>query len=133
MAKRQTIKVPGMSHVGPIPAGAKIGNLVFSSAIGGTDPKTKILPSDPDEQAVSVFRNLRGFLEQAGATPDNIGHMFVWLRERKYRDNLDKEWAKMFPDENDRPARHSIVVSRLPGSVRHGSPMFFQVEVILVL
>jgi enamine deaminase RidA (YjgF/YER057c/UK114 family) len=115
-----------MSHVGPIPAGAKIGNMVFSSAIPGTDLKTNVLPSDPDAPAGSLFRNLRRFLDQVGATPDNIGHMFVWLKDRKYRDNLDKEWAKMFPDENDRPARHSVVLTRMPGE------MLFQVEVILV-
>lgn len=85
MPKRETIKVPGMSHVGPIPAGAKIGNVVFSSAIGGTDTETRILPSDPDEQAASLFRNVRRFLDQVRATPDNIGHMFVWLKEREYR------------------------------------------------
>jgi enamine deaminase RidA (YjgF/YER057c/UK114 family) len=124
--KREVIEIEGMSHNAPIPMGAKIGNLVFSSAISGRDPETKKLPANPDQQAEALFQNLRRFMKEAGGAPDNIAHMTVFLKEEHYRDSINKEWLKMFPDETNRPARHAIKVE-LRGE------MLFQVEVIAVL
>ncbi len=127
MAKlRQIITIPGTPHGAPIPNGTKIGNMVFSSAISGRDIEKKVVPEDPDEQAAAMFRNLRTFMEKAGGTPDNIAHMTVFMKEEKYRDNVNKEWLKMFPNEDDRPARHA-----LKAELRGG--MLFQIEVIAVL
>lgn len=127
MAKlRQIIDIPGMPHGAPIPNGAKIGNMVFSSAISGRDTEKNLLPEDPDEQAAAMFRNLRTFMEKAGGTPDNIAHMTVLMKEEEYRDNVNKEWLKMFPNEEDRPARHAMKVDMR-------GKMLFQIEVIAVL
>lgn len=126
MAKRKSIHIEGMEHGAPIPNGAVMGNMVFSSAISGKDSKTGVLPPDPDEQAEVLFRNIRLFMEKAGGTPDNIGHMTVFLKEEKYRDSINKAWLKMFPDDHDRPARHAIK-AELRGEV------LFQVELIAVL
>ncbi|MGH7828155.1 MAG: RidA family protein [Candidatus Binatia bacterium] len=126
MARRKSIHIKGMEHGAPIPNGAEIGNMIFSSAISGKDAKTGVLSSDPDEQAEAMFRNLRLFMEGAVGTPDNIAHMTVFLKEEKYRDSVNKAWLKMFPDEHDRPARHSLKVE-LRGEV------LFQIEVIAVL
>ncbi len=115
-----------MEHGAPIPNGAVVGNVIFSSAISGKDAKSGVLPSDPDEQAEVLFNNLRLFMEKAGGSPDDIGHMTVFLREEKYRDSINKAWLKMFPNEHDRPARHAIK-AELRGDV------LFQVEVIAVL
>ncbi len=73
-----------------------------------------------------MFRNLRLFLEAAGASPDNIGYMKVYLKEEKYRDAVNQAWLKMFPDEHDRPARHAIK-TELRGD------NLFQIEVLGVL
>ncbi len=126
MAKRKSIEIEGMKHGAPIPNGAVIGNFIFSSAISGKDPKSGVLPDDPDEQAEVLFQNLRIFMEKAGGTPDNIGHMTVFLKDEKHRESINKAWIKMFPDEHDRPARHAVK-AELRGKV------LFQVEVIAVL
>ena len=126
MAKRKSIHIKGMEHGAPIPNGAVIGNIVFSSAISGKDAKTGVLSSQPDEQAEAMFRNLRLFLEEAGATPDSIGYMTVFLKEEKYRDSVNKAWIKMFPDEHDRPARHALK-AELRGEI------LFQVQIIAVV
>jgi 2-iminobutanoate/2-iminopropanoate deaminase len=126
MAKRKSLHIKGMEHGAPIPNGVVIGNMVFSSAISGKDAETGLLSDDPDEQAEAMFRNLRRFMESAGGTPDNIAHVKVYLKEEKYRDNVNGPWVKMFPDEHDRPARHALKVD-LRGKV------LFQIEVIAVL
>jgi 2-iminobutanoate/2-iminopropanoate deaminase len=124
--KRTSIHIKGMEHGAPIPNGAVVGNLIFSSAISGKDAKTGVLSADPDEQAEAMFRNLRLFLDEAGGTPDNVAHMKVYLKEEKYRDSVNKAWNKMFPHEHDRPARHALKVE-LRGEV------LFQIEIIAVL
>jgi enamine deaminase RidA (YjgF/YER057c/UK114 family) len=124
--KRRSIHVEGMEHGAPIPNGAVVGNMIFSSAISGKDAQTGVLSADPDEQAEAMFRNLRLFLERAGGTPDNVAHMKVYLKEEKYRNSVNKAWSKMFPDEHDRPARHALKVE-LRGEV------LFQIEIIAVL
>ncbi|MEX0804405.1 MAG: RidA family protein [Candidatus Binatia bacterium] len=126
MAKRKSIHIEGMEHGAPIPIGAVVGNMIFSSAISGKDAKTGVLSDDPVEQAQAMFRNLRLFMERAGGTPDNIAHMKVYLKDEKYRDAVNKPWLDMFPDEHDRPARHALKVE-LRGKV------LFQIEVVAVL
>jgi len=106
--------------------GAAIGNIVFSSAISGRDPKTDVLPGDPDKQAEVLFRNISSFMERAGGTTDDIVRMTVYLKEERYRESINKEWLKMFPDEKDRPARHAIRVD-VRGEV------LFQIEIIAVI
>jgi 2-iminobutanoate/2-iminopropanoate deaminase len=126
MAKRKSFHIKGMEHGAPIPNGAAIGNMIFSSAISGKDAETGVLSPDPDEQAAAMFRNLTLFMETAGGTPANIAYMKVYLKEEKLRDAVNKAWLKMFPDEHDRPARHAIKVD-LRGDA------LFQIEVIAVL
>lgn len=126
MAKRKSFHIKGMEHGAPIPNGAAIGNMVFSSAISGKDAKTGVLSPDPNEQAEAMFRNLRLFMETAGGSPENIAHMKVYLKDEKLRDAVNKAWIKLFPDEHDRPARHALKVE-LRGEV------LFQIEVIAVL
>jgi len=126
MAKRKSIHIKGMEHGAPIPNGVVIDNMIFSSAISGKDAKTGVLSPDPDEQAEAMFRNLRLFMETAGGAPENIAYMKVYLKEEKLRDSVNKAWLKMFPDEHDRPARHSIK-TELRGD------NLFQIEVIAVL
>jgi 2-iminobutanoate/2-iminopropanoate deaminase len=126
MAKRKSIHIKGMEHGAPIPNGVVIGSMVFSSALSGKDAKTGVLPSDPEEQAEAMFRNLRLFMETAGGTSDNIAYMKVYLKEEKYRDAVNKAWLNMFPDEHDRPARHAIKVDLRGNNL-------FQIEVIAVL
>ena len=126
MAKRKVIEIPGLAHQAPIPMGAKIGNVVYSSAISGIEPQTKSPPQDPDKQAEALFRNIRTFMKQAGGTPDDIIRMAVYLKEESYREAINKEWLKMFPDEHSRPARHAIKIE-LRGEV------LFQIELIAVL
>ena len=126
MAKRQVLEVPGVRHAAPIPMGVKMGNLLFSSAIMGEDPETSTLPPEPERQAELVFRNMRTLLERAGGSPENIAHVTVFLKDLEYREHVNREWLKMFPDENDRPARHAVQADLPRG-------MLIQCQIIAVL
>lgn len=127
MAYRKSIEIPGVTHgKTPIPQGARLGHLVFSSAIAGIDPLTGEIPPDAAEQVELVFQHVRTFMEEAGGTTDDIGKVTVYLKDESYRDLVNKEWLKMFPDPGSRPARHSNVADLRGGAL-------VQLEIIAVL
>jgi 2-iminobutanoate/2-iminopropanoate deaminase len=106
--------------------GVRIGNLVFSSGIMGKDPADDSLPEDPARQAELMFQHVRTLLEVAGASLDDVAHVTVFLKDDAYREHLNREWLKAFPDERDRPARHTLLWN-LPGR------MLIQCELVAVV
>lgn len=125
MARRETIDLEGFAHRNPIPVAVKIGNMVFSGAIAGTN-EAGVTPSDPDEQIGQAFRNVQRVVEQAGGTVSDIAKLDVKLRDMSHRPLVNRHWLAMFPDEHDRPARHTTQAD-LPGD------LVIQVELIAVL
>ena len=125
MARRETIELEGFAHGNPIPVAVKIGNMVYSGAVSGTN-ETGTTPSDPDEQIGQVFKNVQRIVEAAGGTVADIAKIDVKLRDMSHRSIVNKHWLAMFPDEHDRPARHTTR-DDLPGS------LVIQVEMTAVL
>jgi enamine deaminase RidA (YjgF/YER057c/UK114 family) len=107
-AARRSIHAAGLSHANPVPAACRIGPFVFSGAITGRDPQTRETPIDLDTQCVNMFRHVREIIEAAGGSTDDIAKMTIWLRDYRDRDALNREWEAMFPDPDDRPARHAL-------------------------
>ena len=123
---RRSIEVPGVTHgSAPIPMGARVGHLIYSSGIMGKDPATDTLPPDAPSQAKFMFDNLRSLLAQGGAGLDDLVNVKAYVKDNSHRDALNAEWVKCFPDPHDRPARHTMVVD-LPGG------MLVQIEVVAV-
>jgi enamine deaminase RidA (YjgF/YER057c/UK114 family) len=105
--------IPG--HVNPIPAATRIGNLLFSSVVGGKDPATQELPADKETQIANVFSTMRAIMREAGGGPGNIGQVSVYVADRDDRSLINPHWLEMFPDESSRPARHTSVKNLPPG------------------
>ena len=55
----RSIDMPGASHNAPIPAAARVGQILCSSAISGKDAATGQLSPDPVEQTRHAFANLK--------------------------------------------------------------------------
>lgn len=125
--KRRSIHVEGVEHVAPIPMGAVVGNMLFSSAIGGIDPATGATPAGLEEQCILAFANMKALVENAGGTLDDIASVKVYMKGRSRRDAVNRPWLEMFPDAEARPARHAIQYDGFPpgGEV--------QLEIIAVL
>ena len=126
MAKRQSIDLDYMAHGAPIPMGSKIGNVVYSSAIGGYSESLGKTPEDAEGQAKAIFENIRNFMKAAGGTVDDIIKVQVLFKEGTSLESINKEWLAMFPDEHSRPARHAENPNRLPQG-------FFALEVVAVI
>lgn len=112
MAKRQSIEISSFSHSNPIPGASRIGNIMMSSVISGRDPGASTMPEDLAGQIVNVFTHIRNAMEAAGGSPDDILRITFYVKDPATgRAALNEEWVKMFPDENARPARHTLTLA----------------------
>lgn len=126
MPRRQVLPVKGSAHENPIPTAVKIGNMVYTSAIIGSDPETGQMPTAVEEEVANIFRTMREIMALAGGSTDDIAQVSVHITDRVYKAVVNGEWLRMFPDEQDRPARHTSVKD-LPEGLR------VQVEMTAVL
>ena len=125
--QRRSIHVEGVQHGAPIPMGARVGNMLFSSGIIGSDPATGKVPEDLGHQCEFAFAHMRSLVENAGGTVEDIGAIKVYMKDRSQREAVNKPWLKMFPDEDNRPARHAIEYDAFPPGV------LVQLEIVAVL
>jgi 2-iminobutanoate/2-iminopropanoate deaminase len=107
MAKRNSIRIEGFAHKNPIPAACRLGNMLMTGIITGTDPATGKVAPTLEAQCAFMFQHVRAIMQAAGGSTDDIIKMSVWMADRSQRDVLNREWVKMFPDEHARPARHT--------------------------
>ena len=107
MAKRKSIEIAGFAHKNPIPAASRVGNMLVTGIITGTDPATGKLADTLEAQCTNIFQHVRSIMAAAGGSTDDIIKMNVFMADRSKRDVLNAEWVKMFPDPNARPARHT--------------------------
>jgi 2-iminobutanoate/2-iminopropanoate deaminase len=125
--KGRSLEIPGISHGNaPIPMGARVGNMIFSSGIMGRDPLTDTLPEEVSLQAKFAFENVIALLAAGGASLDALARMTVFIKDDSARAAVNEQWLKYFPDPHDRPARHTVV-HNLPGS------MLVQLEIVAVV
>jgi 2-iminobutanoate/2-iminopropanoate deaminase len=124
--RRRTIHIDPVRHGAPIPMAAVVGNVLMTSGVLGADPATGELAESADDQARFAFQNVERVMNKAGGTMDDIVHVTVFVKDFAYREAVNRPWLELFPDENDRPARHTLQAD-LPGS------MLVQLEVTAVL
>ena len=127
MGKRKSFDVEGLGHANPIPAVSRIGNLVATGGVSGTDTRTGKMPEDVSAQCANMFANLRKILTAAGATPEDVIRVTVWIARPEIRAEVNKQWVVIFPDPDSRPARHTMFYDRFT------SPMVVQCEAWAVI
>lgn len=112
---RRSIHVPGLHHGGiPIPLASVVGNILVSGGIVALDPETNSVPSAVEDQVALVFANLRRIVEAAEARLDDVVKCTVFVKDKSIRPIIDEHWVAMFPDENSRPARHTLSIDLPP-------------------
>ena len=131
MSKRKSISAPDIpEHKNPIPAATRIGDLVFSSAVGGEDPDSHELPEDSESQIANVFKTIRAIMREADGSPDNIARLSVYLADMEDRKLVNPHWLEMFPDEPSRPVRHTTAKKLPPGrKIQVEFRAFYELEV----
>lgn len=108
MARRKSIYVDSFPHRNPIPAACRVGSLVETGLIHGTDPGTGRFGATIDEQCRLMFGHVKTVIEAAGGTTEDIVKVTVWIRDRDMRPALNVPWVEMFPHADSRPTRHTM-------------------------
>lgn len=107
----RSVEIEGVRHKAPIPMAATRGPLLCTSAVMGIDPVTGIEPDQSAEEIRQAFSNLRQTLLKAGFSTADIVHVGVLLASDEHREEVNAEWIKLFPEPEDRPARHTTITS----------------------
>ena len=103
--------------IGPYSQGVRAGSLVFVSGQIPIDPATgDVIEGDIRAQTRRVLENIKGVLEAAGSSLENVVKTTIFLEsiEEDYG-AVNEVYAGFFKDS--RPARSTVEVSRLPKDV----------------
>jgi 2-iminobutanoate/2-iminopropanoate deaminase len=124
---RASFELEGYSHGNnPIPAVARIGNLIMTGGISGIDLATGKMPETIEAQCANMFDLAAKVLHAAGAQLGDVIKVTVFLKPDLSRDALNSYWLRHFPDPHSRPVRHTLINPYLPGG------MLVQCEMVAV-
>ncbi len=112
--QRRSIHIDEFAHASPIPNASRIGNLIASGFIRGTDPATGKLAATLQEQCALMFGHMKRCVEKGGGRAEDIIKVTIWV-EKIDRKPINEEWVKVFPDPESRPARQVCVMEMEPG------------------
>jgi 2-iminobutanoate/2-iminopropanoate deaminase len=107
-ATRQRLEIPGLAHRDPLPMGVKIGNMVYSSVIGGQDPRTGKNVDGAEPQIDMCFEDMQRLIEIAGGSANDILHHWVFMRDFTYQPYMVDVYLRHFPEFGNRPARKTV-------------------------
>jgi 2-iminobutanoate/2-iminopropanoate deaminase len=105
---RVPIEIPGLSHKDPLPMGAKLGPMVFSSVIAPEDPANGKLVAGALSQIDRAFENMKLFMQAAGGSDAGINHVWVFMKDFTFQPPMVERWVKDYPNFGDRPARKTL-------------------------
>ena len=98
-------------HKNPIPHASIIKGLMISSAISGIDNKTGNYPKEKNTQIGEAFNNMHKILKEANADFKDVLKVDLYFNDKSDRKYVNPIWMKLFPDDNNMPARHSHLAS----------------------
>jgi 2-iminobutanoate/2-iminopropanoate deaminase len=101
--------------IGPYSQAVKVGNMLFTSGQIPLTPSGDLVTGDIKEQTHQVFKNLKGVLEAAGATFQDVVKATVFIADMNQFGEINEVYAEYFGDH--RPARSTVQVARLPKDV----------------
>jgi 2-iminobutanoate/2-iminopropanoate deaminase len=101
-ARRQRIDIPGVPARDPT---VKLGHLLFTSRVHGTDPSTGKASEGFEPQAERAFRNILTLAELAGGSAASVRQITVFLANPAYAQPARQHFERTFP-ANGRPSLH---------------------------
>jgi 2-iminobutanoate/2-iminopropanoate deaminase len=112
------VSVEGLGHgKQPIPLAVTVGPLLVTGNVSGVDKDSGTQPAELRDEIANAFANVGHVLDAAGFGLDDLAKVEVLLADPAARDTLNEVWTDLFPNADDRPARHTSVAN-LPNSLR---------------
>ena len=105
---RTPIEITGLSHKDPLPMGAKMGPMVFSSVIAPEDPANGKLVQGALPQIDRAFENMKLLMQASGGSDADINHVWVFMKDFAFQPAMVDRWVRDYPAFGDRPARKTL-------------------------
>lgn len=106
-----TKNAPGA--VGPYSQGVRVGRFLYTAGQIALDPKSgEMVEQDIGVQTERVIQNLRGILEAAGTSLDQVVKTTVFLQDMGQFAAMNEVYGQFFDQQP--PARSTVEVGRLP-------------------
>ena len=110
----KTDKAP--KAIGPYSQGTIAGDLIFVSGQIPYDPIVgKMVEGPIKDQTEQCLKNVKGVLEAAGATLEDVVKCTVFLKDLDNFKEMNEKYSEFFKE--DPPARAAVEVARLPKDV----------------
>ena len=107
----------GPKPMGPYSQAIRANGFIFISGQGAVDPATgQLIAGGLAQQATRTLDNLKAIVEAAGSSLDHAVKVSVFLKDMNDFDAMNEIYARYFPQ--NRPARTTVEVARLPKNVR---------------
>ncbi|MGC9778234.1 MAG: RidA family protein [Candidatus Heimdallarchaeota archaeon] len=107
----KTDKAP--KAVGPYSQGTIAGDLIFVSGQIPYDPIAgKMVEGTIKDQTEQCLKNVKGVLEAAGATLEDVVKCTVFLKDMDNFKEMNEKYSEFFKENP--PARAAVEVARLP-------------------
>ncbi len=118
MSKRHVVNTKDApSAIGPYSQAIAAGGMVFCSGQVAINPATgDLVPGGVKEQAVQVLKNLQAVLTAGNASLGSVVKTTIFLADMDDFAVVNEVYAEAFGE--NRPARATVEVSRLPLDVR---------------
>jgi len=102
--------------IGPYSQAIEANGFLFVSGQGAADPDTgEVVSDDIQDQTRQTFQNVRGILESAGASTDDIVKATVFVTDMDDYDAVNEVYAEETGEPF--PARSAVEVSDLPADI----------------
>lgn len=98
--------------IGPYSQAIRVGQFVFASGQLGIDPKTGKLQDGVEAQARQALANVQALLQAAGARPDQVVKVTIFLANMADFAAVNAIYGELFAHEP--PARSTVQVAALP-------------------
>ena len=101
--------------VGPYSQAVKANGFLFISGMLALDPESGLMVGETaEEQTEMIFKNIKAFLDEAGARIENTVKAIVYLEDIKDFAAVNKVYGEAFKDAPVLPARCAFQVVKLP-------------------
>lgn len=105
--------------IGPYVQGVDMGSFVFTSGQIPLCPGTGEIAADIEAQTLQSLHNVKGIIEAAGLTVNNIIKTTVFVKDLADFEAVNRVYNGFFLEHNARfPARSCVEVARLPKDVK---------------
>lgn len=113
----QRMASPTAPPVGPYSPAVRVGPWLFLSGQIALKPDGSLEKSSIAAETQQVLANLGALLDAAGAKPEQLVKVTIYLTDMAFFEAVNAEYARFFP-EGKYPARETVAVAALPKGAR---------------